>query len=381
MLAGLGCLLAFLLTMMFPPSAKILNQSDVTGATLAQQGTGLPGQVASLGLGADTVILIEYEVALILIPVMLATVGTTVKRCRLLMDIFTAGAAINGAVGVLGLAGFHIASSAAYLNRSAGLTIHPNYLALTCVIALPTAMLWFGRSRRYNVAGVIGVAALLGGVYASGSRAGFVAAIIAVVLTIIVVPRLRRALPYVLPVAGIVLVLTLLFTSTGHKLLVQLRLASPSGNAPVGTGSNYQRSLVASLAWSQIQADPLTGVGWAQITGAHDIYLELLNSGGAIALASFLAFLGGMVASLRRALSGPLRDEAIVCGVGILAWLANGVFDNQVADKYLYFIPGLLFAIARTTWLLETNTRPDMVPAPRPATRLPARAPIGIGAR
>jgi hypothetical protein len=98
-------------------------------------------------------------------------------------------------------------------------------------------------------------------------------------------------------------------------------------------------------------------------------------------LASFLAFLGGMVASLRRALSGPLRDEAIVCGVGILAWLANGVFDNQVADKYLYFIPGLLFAIARTTWLLETKTRTDMVPAPRPATRLPARAPIGIAAR
>jgi hypothetical protein len=378
LLAGLGCIVAAVVTMIFPPSIKLVQESAISEATLAQQ-TGTVGQVGSLGLGENLLILIEYLLALILIPVMVATVATTVRRCRLVMDLWTTGAIINGAAGILGLAGIHIASSAAVANRSAGLTIQPNYLALTCVIALPMALLWFGRSRRYNVAAAIGMVALLGGVYASGSRAGFGGAIIALLVTIVAVPRLRRALPYLLPVAGTIFVIFLLFTSTGHKLLVQVRLASPGGANISASGSNYQRSLVANTAWSEIQVRPLSGVGWAVVTGAHDIYLELLNAAGAIGLASFLVFIGGMVASLRRALAGPLRDEAIVCGVGILAWLANGVFDNQVADKYLYLVPGLLLAIARTTWLLQSHSRMPRHTIESSSRPAPARALVGIG--
>jgi hypothetical protein len=384
LLAGGGCVLAFVLNMMFPPSAKLANLSAITGATLAQQGGGVPGNVGSAGLGTDGLTLVEYELALILIPVLIATVGTTVARCRRLIDLFIVGAAINGGVGILGLVGFHIFSSAAFQNRSGGLTIHPNYLALTCVLALPMAMLWFGRSRRYNVGAAVAVLLLLGGVYASGSRAGFVAAIIGVMVPTVLVPRLRRGLPILFPVAGVGLVVLLLFTSTGHRLLVQLRLAGgPAGANASVSGSDYQRSLVAHVAWTQIQARPVVGVGWTQITTAHDIYLELLDSGGAIALASFLIFLGGMVASLRRALSGPLRDEAIVCAAGILAWLANGVFDNQVADKYLYIVPGLLLAIGRTTWLLQSKTTPEAVGGQRRALPIPAPrrtlASVGMG--
>lgn len=375
MLAGLGCILAFLLNMMFPPSAKLLNLSAITGATLAQQGGGVPGQVGAIGIGTDSLTLIEYELALIVIPVLIATVGTTEQRCRRLIDLFVVGAAINGAFGVLGLAGFHVFSSAAFQSRSGGLTIHPNYLALTCVLALPMAMLWFGRSPRSNLAAVIAVGSLLGGVYASGSRAGFVAAVIGAVVPVIVVPRLRRGLPVVLPVAGIGLVALLLFTSTGHKLLVQLRLAGGPSAANSASGSDYQRSLVAGVAWTQIQARPLIGVGWTQITTAHDIYLELLDSAGIVGLASFLVFIGGMIASLRRAFSGPLKNEAIVCAVGILAWLANGVFDNQVADKYLYVVPGLLLAAGRATWLLGNRTAP--VVASDPPQLRPVRAAAG----
>jgi hypothetical protein len=383
LLAGAGLLLAFLFTMIFPPSSKIMQQLQLEEATLAQEGSGIPGQVGALGARADALLVGEYLIAIVLIPILLVTVGTTVKRCRLLLDLFVAGAAINGAIGVLGLAGVNIASSLASGSRSAGLTLHPNYLALTCVIALPLAMLWFGRSPRFNVAGVLAVAALLGGIYASGSRAGFPAAIFAIVVTLIAVPRLRRGLPYLLPVAGIVLVSILLFTSIGHKLLVQLRLASASGGAPntAAASSDYQRSFLANTAWSQIQVRTLTGVGWSQITSAHDIYLELLDSGGAIAMASFLVFIGGMLASLRRGLSGPLRNEAMVCGIAIVAWLANGVFDNQVADKYLYLVPGLLLAIGRTTWLRQAEAAQEVAPARPRIAPVPAGALVGVGAR
>lgn len=371
--AGLLCLLSALLTTIFPPGVATMQRSLVAAATLAQQ-DGVTGPIA---LASNTLTLIEYELALLVIPVLIAAVGTTPPRCRLLMDLWAAGAIINGIVGVLGLAGLHIASSAAIQNRSAGLTIQPNYLALTCVLALPMTMLWFGRSRRYTIAGVIGVASLLGGVYASGSRAGTVAAVLAIIVTIAAVPRLRPRLLYVLPVTGMALVIILAFTPTGHKILQQLRL---SGGGSTTSGSNYQRSLVANVAWAQIKVRPLEGVGWGVVTGAHDIYLELLDAGGVIALVAFFAFIGGMVASLRRALSGPLRDEAVVCGIAILAWLANGVFDNQVADKYLYVVPGLLFAIAHTTRMLETRPTAPVVaiePRARPA---PARALVGAGA-
>jgi hypothetical protein len=383
MLTGAGLLVAFLLVMIFPPSSKLMQQLQMEQGTIVQEGGGVPGQVGSLGLGANGVAVGEFLLGIVLIPIILVTAATTVKRCQRLFDLFVAGAAVNGMVGVLGLAGIRIASSAASGSRSAGLTIHPNYLALTCVIALPLAMLWFGRSRRFNIAGTFAVGSLLGGIYASGSRAGFPAAIFAVVVAVLLVPRLRRGLPYVLPVAGIVLVSILLFTSIGHKILVQLRLASASSGTPnVGAaGSNYQRSFLAHTAWSQVQVRPLVGVGFSQITAAHDIYLELLDSGGAVAMAAFLAFIGGMVASLRRAWSGPLRDEALVCVIAIIAWLANGVFDNQVADKYLYMVPGLLLAIGRTTWLLQTRTAPEVLPATPRIAPMPARALVGVGTR
>lgn len=378
LLAGFGLFFAFVVTMIFPPSVSLAQKSVLAQATLAQQDS-VTGPVGSLGLGTDTITLIEFELALVLIPILLATVGTTARRCRLMMDLWVAGAVVNAAAGILDLAGIHLGPAVVSQSRSTGLTIHPNYLALTCVIALPMAMVWFGRSRRWNVAATIAVAALAGGVSVSGSRAGFAAAGIAALLTVLLVPKLRRALPYVLPIVGALLIVVLLFTSTGHKLLVQLRLAKSTTTTT--SGSNYQRSLVANVAWAQIKVRPISGVGWSVVTGAHDIYLELLDSGGVIALAAFLTFLGGMIASLRRALSGPLRDEAIVCGIGIVAWLANGVFDNQVADKYLYFVPGLLFAIGRATWLLQTQSAPR-APSVKPRTvALPARLLAGAGGR
>ncbi len=55
----------------------------------------------------------------------------------------------------------------------------------------------------------------------------------------------------------------------------------------------------------QIKARPIEGVGFSVIANAHNIYLELLDAGGMIALAAFLVFLGGLVQSLRRSRAGP----------------------------------------------------------------------------
>jgi hypothetical protein len=381
MLAGLGCVLAAVLVIVFPPSTKLMQLTTLTQATLAQQG-GVTGPIAQVGLASDMLTLIEYELALVVIPVLIMAATGTPRRCRLLMDLWIAGAMLNGFVGVLDYGGIHVGPTPFIQNRSAGLTIHPNYLALTCVIALPMAMLWFGRSRRYTIAGCAALLTLVGGVFASGSRAGTVAAVIALVVTVAVVPRLRRGLIYALPAAGAALIAIMLFTKTGHQILHQLRLG---GGSNTTSGSNYQRSLVAHVAWTQIQVRPLEGVGWSVITGAHDIYLELLDAAGVIGLISFLVFMGGVLAGLRRALTGPLRDEAIVCAVAVFAWLLNGIFDNQVADKYLYVVPGLIVAFGRTTWLLQSKRtaprRARTAAAPRLAPEAVPQALTGVAVR
>lgn len=358
-LAGLGCLLAGLLSMIFPPSTQVVQDSVVTLTSFKIQ----DGILGLSQLPSDKLQLVEYEVALVLVPMLIAAVATTPRRIRLLLGLFTAGAIVNACAGIADFQGIaHLGSVPFSGNRSAGLTVQSNYLALTCVIALPTAMMWFGRSRRATIGGVFGFCMLLGGVYVSGSRAGTIAAVIAVGGTMAVLPRLRPALRTVLPIAGMVLVVLLLFTHVGTKILQQVRLGHTNSTAQ----SDSQRSIAAQVAWEQIKARPLQGVGFSVIANAHDIYLELLNAGGVIALAAFLTFIGGLVKSLRRALDGVLREEGLVCGVAIATWLANGIFDNQVADKYLYVVPGLLFAIGRTSWLLSTESDlPDLAPEPQ----------------
>jgi O-antigen ligase len=367
LVAAIGFFLAGLLTMIFPPSVAVVQRSVLAQLTIKLE-DGIQGLTA---IPSNTSELIKYELSLVVPLLVIGATAFTPARCRTLVNAWTAGAIVNGCVGIVDYAGLHIAPVPFTDNRSAGLTVQSNYLALTCVLAIPMAMLWFGRSRRWTAAGVFGVIALLGGVYASGSRAGTVAALLAVAATIVLVPRLRPALPTVVPVAGMAIVAALAFTNLGTKVLSQIRLGSSSTST---TFSDDQRTLEAQVAYAQIKARPIEGVGFSVIGNAHDLYLELLDAGGVIALGSFLVFVGGLGVSARRSVRGPLGDEAIVCSIAVVAWLANGVFDNQLADKYLYVVPGLLWAIARTTLLLGAPRR-----APPPVQPDPSRDPIGVG--
>jgi hypothetical protein len=341
LVAAIGFVLAGLVSMIFPPSIAVVQRSLIAQITIKLQ----DGAFGIANAPSDAGELIKYELGFVLIPLMIATVATTRQRCMLLLNLWTAGAIVNAWVGILDFGGLHIAPVPFSDNRSAGLTVQSNYLALTCALAIPMAMLWFGRSRRGTLAGLVGVPLLLGGVYASGSRAGTVGALLAAAATVALVPRLRPGLRYVVPLGGMALVLVLAFTNAGSKILHQLRLGSPSTSTSF---SDSQRSLEAQAAWAQIKARPLQGVGFSVIGNAHDIYLELLDAGGAIALASFLVFVGGLLQSARRAVNGAMSAEGTACAIAIFVWLVNGIFDNQLADKYLYVIPGLLVAIAWT---------------------------------
>ena len=363
--AALGFTIAAMLNIIFPPDQALLDRTLLYFRSLPGRNLGF------LIPRPDLVQLIQFVIALLVVPIMIAAVATTRERVRGLLDAFVIGATLNAFVGIVDLAGLPIAPYQVGGSRTAALTIHPNYLALTCTIAAPLALLWVTRGGRWRTAGYVSTALLLLGAYASGSRAGAVTAVLAVAATYVLIPGLRRGLGIVVPIVGIGLVALVLVA--GDQILEQVRLGGDLGTTVNTAGSDLQRSKTSSLALDQFQARPLQGVGYGVIADAHVIYLQLLASGGLIAMASFITYIGGLAASLRRAFGGPQRDAAVVCGLAILMWLINGIHDNQLADKYLYVIPGFLVAMARLA-TLEAATREE---GGRPATASPAGPPQG----
>jgi O-antigen ligase len=342
--AAIGFALAAMLRLIFPPDASTLNDILVHFRTLPQVGVSQPLVLLPRN---DLVAFVQFEITLIVIPLLVASVANTPFRITRLLDVFVLGAAINAAVGVIDVAGAHIAPVASGVGRSAGLTIHPNYLALTCTIAIPLALLWVAREGRWRLAGVLSTGLLLAGTYASGSRVGAVTAVLGVVATMAVIPRLRAGLGFTVPAVGLTVLALIYFA--GDQMLEQIRISGDVGTAINTSGSDTQRAQLAHQAIAQFQARPLSGVGFSVIADAHSIYLQLLAAGGLIALLSFLVYVGGLAASAWRALAGPMRDVAAAVSVSICVWLINGALDNQLADKYLYVVPGLLIALAYVT--------------------------------
>jgi hypothetical protein len=338
--AGVTFLLAGLLSGIFPQSHALSAQTNLEQETLAI----IPGYLPSR---SNTSYLLKFEIAVMLMPLLIAAAATTPARVRRLLDVWTIGCVINAAVGVLDVAGVHLAPHAIAGHRSSGLTIHPNYLALTALMGTPTAMIWIGRSRRWTLAGVASVLLLVGGAYASGSRDGIVTVAGAIIVTAFAVPRFRRvllpALPLLIGGVAIVFALVLTFTNLGTQILHHVRLG---GNDASAAGSNLQRTTAAHVALTQINARPLEGVGFAVIEDAQNIYLQILAAGGLIAGAGFIAYVGGLFASSWRAWKLTPRDEVVAATMVVVGWLVNGIFDSQLADKYVYVVPGLLIAMA-----------------------------------
>jgi len=358
-----GFVVAAMVAYVFPPEHGLLSRSLISFRTEFQSETPLGFLVPR----SDFFMLVKFETALLLIPLLIAAVATTKERIERLMDLFLLSAVVNAAVALVDFLGVPIAPYATVAGRSSGLTIHPNYLALTCTVAIPLAVWWISRGGPWRLRGVIGLTLLLAGSYTSGSRAGAVTAVLGIVLTVAALPSLRPALRYVIPAGLAALIPLSLFTPLGGHILEQVRLGGSNTS-----GSDAARAHLADIASDQFKADPVQGVGMGVIEDAHNIYLQLLAAGGLIAMTSFLIYVGGLANSVRRAFRGPLRDPAVAAGLSVFVWLVNGRYDAQLADKYLYVVPGFLVAIGYVATIRAPA--PERPPRPAPAEREPVRA-------
>jgi len=82
------------------------------------------------------------------------------------------------------------------------------------------------------------------------------------------------------------------------------------------------------------------------IVDAHDIYLQMLGSGGLILTMAMMCYFG-MCLRTGWKCQGLGNGVGLALFVSVSVWLVIGVVENQIIDRYLYFPVGLVAALSR----------------------------------
>ena len=360
--------LSILLVQAFPPANLQVVDDAFRG----------PAFTSSLTTGA------RLLVALIVLPVAVSIVVSRWSAVTVLANAFVLGVSISCGVALLdAYAGTSIQTSlaanpdqvtlflAGQPARFVGLTGHPNLLSMTVVLSLPLVL---GRmtSVRTLLLNLPLCVLFLVAVLLSGSRAGLVGIAAVVVLSLLLNPRIRAAAlsfdPKVIAGYAAAFVVTVL-------LVFVVPIQAGAGDGPAsGSGGiagldRLESDDVSSQTSDSIRrqyledsvgfiADrPLLGYGFQFIETSHNIYLQLLLSGGVLALVGYLFVVFGYLReafSLRSKLTGGRLDLLVALVVSILTYLIMGLVAPDLIDRYVYLPAALVLSMAALSAL-----RPD----------------------
>jgi hypothetical protein len=323
---------------------------------------------------------LEWLVAVVVLPVV---VGVACHgRPRLparLADAWVLGASVSAGVAVTDQLGLtHL--SAAILpfvdvgGRQAGLSVQPNHVAVAAAITVPVAVwrLIRGGSWGPRVVAAVCLAAIGGGLVVSASRGAMVGAVLAALAVLLTAPRTRRL---TLPLVGAGLLAAVLAVAAVPSLLGATGERLRFAGAESADASDAVRAGIGAQAWQDFLVSPVHGIGLEVALQGHDIYLQLLASGGALLLLGFLAALVALTVDVRALLRHPVPAgppgfvAALALAVG--TWLVVCVIENHLTDLFLY-VPLALLAALRSA-VPSPPAVPDHVPPPdAPAPDAPA---------
>ena len=363
--AGGGLLaLSMLLVQVFPPAS--VEAVTETFSAFAY-GSSLPAGMRLL-------------VALLVLPVAISIVVSRWAAIPLLANAFVFGVAISSSVALLdAYLGTSIAVNlaanpdqvtgfaAGLPARFVGLTGHPNLLATTIVLAYPLVL-----SRMTSVRGLLSrlpVALLfLIALLLTGSRAGLLGTFLVVVLSLALNPRIRSVVlslkPRVLTAYAVAMAVAVVMifaipvkteplpgapaTASVTGSIAGLDRINPDARSSQASDSIRRKYLEDSVDF--IVDRPLLGYGFQWIETSHNIYLQLLLSGGVLALIGYLLVMFGYLREatwLRPRLSGSRLDLLIALAVSLLGYLlVMGMLTPDLLDRYLYLSAGLLLSMA-----------------------------------
>lgn len=327
-------------------------------------------------------------------PVVIMLAGTTTRRVHRVVDAWLIGAALSAAVGaldILGVTRFGASLTSvdfvAFADRASGLTQHPNHLGLVSAMALPVAIAQFsaaGRSR--GLVGLVIVPLLLIGVVESGSRGALLAAAAGVALVFAIgssaTLRRRTALLVLAPVVAFVA----LVSTVGGSGLTGAVTAERFSGGGAALESNQERLLTLRESVDQVVENPLVGSGFSVVRTAHNVYLQVFQAGGVLALAAFVGLAGAVVLRARRlalVAQGELRpwlpSLAAATGASVCVWLLFGVVGNAIYDRYLYIPIGIVLALS--SLYRQSVTRPPSVVPCRTGREPTVKASDSLGDR
>jgi O-antigen ligase len=351
-----GLVLAGLLVELFPPDQlpQLTSFNDPLYAGSIESG-------ASSNLAGAT----RLAATLLLVPVLVAAAADSHRRVHLLTELWIAGVLVSGLVGILGEQGLSIGPLSGHARNfwweQGGLTVHPNVLGLTSAMTLPIVISRAGgadwRRRVYYVAVI---AILVGAIAASGSRIALIAGAFGVVL-VMFLGKATWKLTAVLAAAAVVLI--------GASFVVDLGSVPVVERIRTAGIVDERRVILFEETWEAVEARPILGYGFQNLRGTHDVYLQLLQAGGALALLSFLLFAAGALAmglwcGRREGLPEDLRALARGLTASIAVWLLAVLVLNVFLDRFLYVPIGLLLGVAA----LAPRAQPFKASKPSPVS-------------
>lgn len=297
----------------------------------------------------------RFVITLSLVPVLLAGSIHRERAIRVAAGLFVLSAVVNASVGFLDFFGVSSFGSAvtglpAGLNRSSGLTLHPNHLGKVCAMAIPIGIVLASTAstplRKLLHVGAIGVLGL--GILVSGSRAAILASVLGVAALFALIPAMRRYAFLSFLVGGAIVVGVLLRAPEEAALDVGLERLVQGGSTV--DQSNAFRLAQYGEAAADFYSRPLTGHGFGLVREAHNIYLQLLQAGGLLALSGFVVFSTVIIrigVRLTRDWSAAATSRVLAAGLlaSALGWLIGGLVDTPLYDRYLYVPAGLILAL------------------------------------
>lgn len=316
---------------------------------------GVLSAVGSADPEANVFPVVVFVMALALVPLTVGLAARTPRSIRSVAVLYVVSSAISGGVAVADLVSSSGLSTSlnglTFPGRSAGLSVHPNHLALAAAMALPFAYALTVTSKRRIEQALIVLLFLpiAGGVFASGSRAGLICVVVGVAAYWLFARKSGQQVRMLAGVVAVGVVAVAVSSAIGWGQLT-VAIDRLTGIQSVGD-SNLLRLQYYGEALDAFASSPLVGAGFSMVRDAHDVYLQLLEAGGLFAILPFLIFSSGAVRMGLRLcrdvrLTEGMQPMAAAATASMLTWLVGGLVQNQIYDRYLYIPCGILVGLS-----------------------------------
>lgn len=326
----------------------------------------LSAMLYGVDTGKDISSLLRFLISIIALPLVIGlALGPSRDAIRIAVTGWLIGATISAAYAILNRYGFYpfsfIISSTYFTGRYWGMTQHPNMLGLFSSFAFIVLLYIVLMKDQKTWIRSLALLALTMNAYAinlSGSRAAMGGLLVGAVFALLTWPGKARSKIRVIAGFGLIM-LVLSLTNvmstceqnhSGEAKCVESAWTRMFSETSSTTRSDEVRAEKFANGLGLFYESPFIGHGYSAIRKAHNIYLQLLASGGVVSILGFLIFL----LTLARLYAFNVKNQPpdqfgyylnFAAATCLITWLASGYFQNFTIERNCYVAAGLIVAI------------------------------------